>query len=137
MAIRTPQGNTAIPKTAQQFIDSRLMLKAMNQKETGCTYYDKFNSKKPCKMTSQKTCEECRFFMPNFAERAEAVAEHLHKMDTKQSELTEALKAARRRAELQDREIFRLKEVVKAYKTVVELIKENLEDEADGSSKEV
>ena len=137
MAIRTPQRNTTIPKTAQQFIDSRLMFKAMNQKETGCTYYDKFNAKKPCKMTSQKTCEGCRFFMLNFAERAEAVAEHLHKMDTKQSELTEALKAARRRAELQDREIFRLKETVNAYKTVVELIKEDLEDEADGSSKKM
>lgn len=49
MAIRTPQMNTAIPKTAQQFIDSRLMLKAMNQKETGCTYYDKFNAKNHAK----------------------------------------------------------------------------------------
>ena len=75
--------------------------------------------------------------MPNFAERVEAVAEHLHKMDTKQSELTEALKAAQRRAELQDREIFRLKEAVNAYKTVVELIKEDLEDEVDGSSKKM
>ena len=117
-------------KSAQQYIDSRLRFTALSKAETACLYYDRYNKRKPCKMTTQKKCLGCRFYVPNHAVRAEAVAEHLRKMDKKQSELTNRLYNAELMIESMTLRIKHLTKEVEEFTGVIELIKEELENDS-------
>lgn len=92
IGMRVPREKQASEKlvSAQGFIDKRIEISAKNEKETECEFF-LGKPKRLCKASYNTTCEGCKFYSPNRAKKAEALAQHLYRTEKKEIEMKEEI----------------------------------------------